>query len=247
MTQLHQFSKLSLQNLKEWFNSNRFTILGVSTLLFFIAPSWLDQLVGPWLMQSVYIFIITTASINLMQTSRKKITFLIIAVLSGGILIIPRITHFYNQAYETFTLSIFTIYFYVIIHNLFKQMRRIKRVDEQVIIGSFTGYLLLGTMGFLTFCTIENLYPGSFSNTSKIMLEAPDTNTMYQMSKVNKDIFNDLYYFAFVSMTTLGYGDIVPISQFAKKAVILLSLIGPFYMATVVASMVGKYMTSQES
>ncbi len=243
MNQLSFFKRLSEHPVSDWFAKHRFGVLGLSTLLFFIAPSPFENFLDPWLMQSIYIFIITTASINLMQTKRKKTLFAILAGLSGIILITPRIFGGENRLYEIFIFTSFTIYFFVIIYNLFKQMRRIEVVDEEIIIGSITGYLLLGTMGFLIFCDIEMLFPGSFSNTSEILKKFPNDDTLFEMTRMSPDLLNDLYYFAFVSFTTVGYGDITPVSQVAKKMVVILSIIGPFYMAIVVASLVGKFMS----
>ncbi len=187
------------------------------------------------------------ASINLMQTKRKKTLFAFLAGISGIILITPRIFGGENRLYEIFIFTSFTIYFFIIIYNLFKQMRRIEIVDEEIIIGSVTGYLLLGTMGFLIFCDIEMFYPGSFSNTADILKSSPNNDTLYKMIQMSPDLLSDIYYFSFVSITTVGYGDITPASQVAKKAVVILSIIGPFYMAIVVASLVGKYMSNNNS
>jgi hypothetical protein len=45
--------------------------------------------------------------------------------------------------------------------------------------------------------------------------------------------FNELYYFSFVTQTTLGYGDIIPVSHFARASVISQAIIGQFYVAVV--------------
>jgi hypothetical protein len=45
--------------------------------------------------------------------------------------------------------------------------------------------------------------------------------------------FNELYYFSFVTQTTLGYGDIIPVSHFARSFAISQAIIGQFYVAVV--------------
>ena len=45
--------------------------------------------------------------------------------------------------------------------------------------------------------------------------------------------FNELYYFSFVTQTTLGYGDIIPIAHFARSLAISQAIIGQFYVAVV--------------
>ena len=46
-------------------------------------------------------------------------------------------------------------------------------------------------------------------------------------------------YFSFVTLTTLGYGDIVPISPFARTLSITEALIGSFFIAILIAKLVG--------
>ena len=46
--------------------------------------------------------------------------------------------------------------------------------------------------------------------------------------------FDDLYYFSFVTQTTLGYGDIVPLSHFARALAVSQAIIGQFYVAVVI-------------
>lgn len=49
-------------------------------------------------------------------------------------------------------------------------------------------------------------------------------------------------YFAFVSLTTVGYGDITPIKPVAQLASVALSVLGPFYLAVVLGVVVSRYI-----
>ena len=215
--------------------------------MFFLFPTLLEIIIDPWLTQAIYITLITVASINMMQSLRKKIIFALISLLAFSILWGARIFGGETRLYEVFVFGSFTIYFSTIAYNLFKQMRKIKTVDESMVIASITGYLLIATNAFLAFCFIEMTFPGSFTNTQKILTEHRDVNNLLQMTKYSKHVISDLFYFSFISISTIGYGDIAPVSQAAKKAVIILGIAGPFYMAIVVATMVGKFMTSKNT
>ena len=52
----------------------------------------------------------------------------------------------------------------------------------------------------------------------------------------------DLQYFSFVTMTTLGYGDVAPVSDVARALAALEALIGQLYLAVLVAALVGAYV-----
>lgn len=60
---------------------------------------------------------------------------------------------------------------------------------------------------------------------------------------VAKD-FHDYLYFSFVTMTTLGYGDVTPVSAFAKSVTMTIAVTGQFYMTILIAILVGKYLSN---
>ena len=60
------------------------------------------------------------------------------------------------------------------------------------------------------------------------------------------DIFPDLVYFSFVSLTTLGYGDIGPTAPIARFLVFMEAIVGQFYIAILVASLVGILVSSDQ-
>ncbi len=56
--------------------------------------------------------------------------------------------------------------------------------------------------------------------------------------------FSDMIYFSFVTMTTLGYGDITPVSRMAKNLALLEAVWGQTYLAVLVARLVGLHLSS---
>jgi uncharacterized membrane protein len=52
-------------------------------------------------------------------------------------------------------------------------------------------------------------------------------------------------YFSFITMTTLGYGDVAPVSAIARTLAYLQAIFGQFYIAILVAGLVGAYITSR--
>jgi voltage-gated potassium channel Kch len=55
----------------------------------------------------------------------------------------------------------------------------------------------------------------------------------------------DMIYFSFVTLATLGYGDIVPVSSFARSIAVTEALVGQFYVAVVVALLIGAYVSQK--
>ncbi|MCK5697213.1 MAG: two pore domain potassium channel family protein [Gammaproteobacteria bacterium] len=90
--------------------------------------------------------------------------------------------------------------------------------------GSICIFLLLGLIWTMLYLLLLEFFPDSFSG----------------IDAVNwKQNLPDVIYFSFVTITTLGFGDILPISSLARFFVYMESVIGIFYMAVVVSSLVG--------
>jgi hypothetical protein len=53
-------------------------------------------------------------------------------------------------------------------------------------------------------------------------------------------------YFSFVTLATLGYGDITPVSPLVRTAAYLEAIVGQLYVAVLVASLVSRHVTSED-
>ena len=54
-------------------------------------------------------------------------------------------------------------------------------------------------------------------------------------------------YYSFVTLTTLGYGDITPVSRVAQTVSVLEAVVGQLYLVVVIASFVGMYISKRSS
>ncbi len=129
------------------------------------------------------------------------------------------------RVYRVFLLA--SVYI-VIFLNIFKEFKRRGKVSLDFIFGAISGYLLIGIMGaFLSFL-INFYYPGSFS----FIDGATD--------------FRDFIYFSFVTITTLGYGDALPVSHQGEVLAIFLAIVGQLYLTISMALIIGKYLMSAD-
>ncbi len=105
-------------------------------------------------------------------------------------------------------------------------------VTMDLIYGSACVYFLIGFMWSIGYGLIELLIPGSFS---------VDGHVLTRMDYLNQYGFlnDNLTYFSFITLTTLGYGDIIPLSPPAKSAASLEAIVGQLYIALLVARLVG--------
>ena len=90
--------------------------------------------------------------------------------------------------------------------------------------GAVVIYLSLATIFASAYSLIWELSPGAFANLAAHMGSLEEVATML--------------YFSLATLTTTGYGDIVPLDPFARSLANLESVIGPFYLAITVARLV---------
>ena len=113
-----------------------------------------------------------------------------------------------------------------------RHVARSKHVNLTVIINSINGFLLVGVLGAVLLAITEVLQKFGFITDTGAISFAGSTATG----------FHDYLYFSFVTLTTLGYGDITPVSSFAKSATILIAITGQLYLTILIAMLVGKYL-----
>jgi len=104
-------------------------------------------------------------------------------------------------------------------------------IDTNKIIGSLTLYLLLGLIWAVIYLLILAMDPQDFSG-----IEAADWQQM----------FARVAYYSFVTLTTLGYGDVLPINHIAEFFAYMEAIIGVFYMAIIVSSLISLRLSALE-
>jgi hypothetical protein len=108
-----------------------------------------------------------------------------------------------------------------------------RQVDKERIFASLSLYLMFGLIFALLFGLVDRLLPGSFQFPSTVPGD-PGEKPLTQ-----------LIYFSYVTLATLGYGDIVPLTGPAKGLAILEAMIGQLYLVLVVARLVSLYGQSE--
>jgi hypothetical protein len=132
-------------------------------------------------------------------------------------------SHLYNSL-ELFVLGEFfgILFIGFIISLLIKFIFNQKEITREVIFTAVVVYLLMALMWSLVYLILDYYYPASFS-----FPEGAPRN-VYQY-----------LYFSFVTITTLGYGDVAPVTQKASSLVVLEAVVGQMYLVVAVAWLVG--------
>ena len=156
--------------------------------------------------------------------SFKKHHPIIAALLALPTFTIMWTSHFVDIGGFEHVKNLFGMLFMLYLTILFlEHFFRQDEINREVIFGSLVVYLLMGLMWGYGYTLLEHLLPGSFTHPAGL-------------SELNLDAFD---YFSFVTMTTLGYGDITPASDSARAMVMIQAVTGQVYLAVLVARLVG--------
>jgi hypothetical protein len=127
------------------------------------------------------------------------------------------------------TLLILLMFFMGSFSAAVKQVLFVGDIDGNKIIGSLSLYMLLGLIWAVIYLLLLAMDPTAFSGIE---------TAQWQQS------FSRVAYYSFVTLTTLGYGDILPTNHLSEFFVYLEAIIGVFYMAIIVASLISLHLAS---
>jgi hypothetical protein len=122
----------------------------------------------------------------------------------------------------------------ILIHVL-----RTENVSIDTILGGVCVYLLIGET-FAYLCgMVELIWAGSYLEGGHALQVPPNVNHLLARRP-------ELTYFSFLTLTTVGFGDIVPIAPVARVLAMLEALIGQIFLATFLAFLVGNLLIQKQ-
>lgn len=215
------------------FKDKKFNIYKSAILLFVVSLSILTM---PFFEGSdaerIFVSVLLTAICVLEIYSDVKLPFFYRAqLLVGGLSIVfawfTKIESFPRSFLFTEHLF-FTIFFLLATMGTIYKVATCLKLNNDTIFNSINGYLFLGLFGASMASVLELLDPNSFNFSSAI-------------TAVHE--FEKFIYYSFVTLTTVGYGDITPNSSAAKVLTIFLCTAGQLYLTVLVGLIVGKYIS----
>ncbi len=131
--------------------------------------------------------------------------------------------------------SILIIYLAILVYAFTLHVFNAKKVDSSLICAALSLYLLIGMLWGLIYEVLEFLAPGSFAGD---LLK--NTQSALEMRQ-------HFQYLSFVTLTTLGYGDILPQTPGASALCHTEAIVGQIFLAVLVARLVGIQVSQQFS
>lgn len=131
---------------------------------------------------------------------------------------------------ETVSAAMTVVWLVFVVAAVVQELFQRKSVTTNTIFAAIVAYLLMGVAFAYAFELLELFQPGSFSGLG-------DTGDA-------RDLGNSLMYFSFVSLTTMGYGDILAVSGLARPLAVLEGVFGTLFLTITIARLVGQHLSS---
>ena len=201
-------------------------LLASILLVFFLGPIGFDCGLLSIMNLEILFLTILIFSIFLHEHNSKLFKLTVISLL---IILINILFFDINQSVFQYFLKLFIISIAII--ELFKEIIRTKKIDFHIISSAISIYILIGIFWYLLFMLLLIIDPDSF-----------------YFRNLNKEYLSiDMIYFSFTTLTTLGYGDITPISYTAKMWSVTEAMIGVMFLAVMISRVVSLFGSKKKN
>lgn len=196
----------------------------VSLILLF--PFFEGGAIRPALLNLLSSFVLIIALYDVGYSNNRSFVFALLvgvpAILSNWIAITMG-TPFFQFASVVISIP---FYFFITI-SLLLSVLKAKKISGEEIAGSISVYLLIGiTWGYL-YLLVSILIPGAFYSST--------------LAEGGRLYAGDLLYYSFVTLTTVGYGDIVPVATLARSLAVLEAVLGVLFIAVLISRLISLY------
>ncbi len=222
---------LQLQMSEFWSGDLGLTLVSISLviLIFVIFPLRQAGLAGRFFFDIVMVTLMVSGAFTVKQN--RILTVIIITIVVVGTFVLW-VSRFYPSLFLLSLSSIFSVvtsllYARIVLLVMFRQ----GPVTWSRIQGGICVYLLLGLAWASAYQLIDQLHPGSFHFVSE------PTDIDQATSK--------LVYFSFATLTTVGFGDVLPVAPFARSLAIAEAMVGQLFPAILIGALVAMAMQSR--
>jgi len=204
---------------------HRFLYLLITLVAFVTLVPVLEELGYGGMIFTIFLSTILLSAAYAVSESRGH--FLLALILAGPAFVLRLINNFLGSTWLELVADVFSISFLLLVAMLIlTHVLKDEKVNSEKIFGALSVYLLLGVIWAMLFIVVEFLVPGSLRHGQEQALMGAE-----------------MVYYSFVTLTTLGYGDIVPVSQSARALATLEALTGQLFLTVLVARLVALQIT----
>jgi voltage-gated potassium channel len=224
--------KKNYNKTNQWVKKYRFRLLLAATFMVLILPAIAFKGILNNILFVTSMSFLLIQSMIVASTGEKKRLWLRYTILAIMIIIFwldPAGVR--SPVFDSIRLLLLSAFFIFVTIHLIKFMRKSAKVNVNVIITAINIYLLMGIIAASLAFIFYKVFPDAYNFPSYIT----DPN------------FVNFSYYSFVTMSTVGYGDITPRLPQTQTLAYLVAITGQLYVAIVIAFLVGKMLVSAEA
>lgn len=198
-----------------------------------VTGPFLEHIPGGDLIATLAMTLVLMSAVMAVGHRRKTLATAIVLVVPA--LLAKWVEHVRPDALPPGTFQIAGILFVgFVVSHLLRSILRAPRVDSEVLCAGIGTYLMLGVLWMLAYVLVGRVVPGSFAF------------TVGTSSRGSMEGFNAIY-FSFVTLSTVGFGDIVPVSGVARMLAMTEAVAGLFYVTLLIARLVAIYSAERHA
>jgi voltage-gated potassium channel Kch len=224
----NQTAYLQMQMSEFWSGDLGLTLVTIALvfLIFVILPLRQAGLTGRVFLDLVMLALMISGALVVKQSRILTVGTVALVILAASVLFISRLysTLFLRHLSSVLTIVVMLIYVRIVLLVMFRQ----GHVTWSRIQGGVCAYLMLGVAWAAAYDLVEQFHSGAFRFIS------PPSNMDEQTAK--------LIYFSFVTLTTVGYGDVSPVSPYARSLAIAEAVVGQLFPAILIGALVAMAM-----
>jgi voltage-gated potassium channel len=195
----------------------------IALVLFFVSAPFVEELPqGDFIDGSLLTLVLILGVLAVGWNHRK----LMVAILLAAPTVTGRWVHLFRpELPQEFFLAPGLVFIAFLIGNFLYFILHAPRVNAEVLCAGLSVYLLLGMAWMFAYLLVSDLSPDAFAFTT-------GTDSGHFLSRFNA------FYFSFITLSTVGYGDIVPISYVARMLAAMEAITGTLFVAVLIARLV---------
>jgi voltage-gated potassium channel len=206
---------------------SQITLIVSILLMILFSPFYWDS---PFANYFNFLFLSLILLSSILTLKKSGFKFKRVRTIGYLIILLTLITAITKNPYlELVNRIVFVLFYILVAMNLLVGIIRHKAVDSDIIFSAVAVYLLFGFCGAVLAAVINFFNPLAFS-----------------LESTYSSQFHQYLYFSFVTITTTGYGDILPISPLARTLAIFLAIFGQIYLTVIIGILIGKYLSSDK-
>jgi hypothetical protein len=203
----------------------------VALVLLLVSAPFVEELEGGGLILSVLFSLVLLAAVFAVADRKRTLAIALILAVPA---ITARWINFFQPrvVHPTVFLVCALLLLAFVVGHLLQFVLRAPVVTAEVLCASIAAYLMLGLMWTVAYWFVDQMTPGgAFSFTTQRGVHSIDGFTGF--------------YFSFITLSTVGYGDITPVTRAARLLAAMEAMTGLLYVAVLIARLVSLYSNSK--